>query len=118
LAEKKTDWELSNTVLLAVSSASPEQNAAGLKNMGDLPIRLLSDNKFANAHRFHSYDDFENIELHSTILIDKLGRVYWAQTGGNPFTDMEFLSKQITRMNQLTNASHEVSVGAPSKGGL
>ena len=118
LAEKKADWELSNTVLLAISSASPEQNAAGLKSMGDLPIRLLSDNKFANAHRFHSYDDFEDIELHSTILIDKLGRVYWAQTGGNPFTDMEFLAKQITRMNQLTSASHEASVVAGSKTGL
>ena len=111
LAAMKTDWELSDTVLLAVSSASPEKNAAGLKSMGDLPIRLLSDNQFANAHRFHSYDDFEDMELHSTILIDKLGRVYWSQTGGNPFSDVEFLSKQITRMNQLTSASHPVKTG-------
>jgi hypothetical protein len=86
--------------------------------MGDLPIHLLSDNKFANAHRFHSYDDFEDIELHSTILIDKLGRVYWAQTGGNPFSDMEFLSKQITRMNRLTNPSAAASVATPAKTGL
>ena len=118
LAAKKTDWEASDTVLLGVSSAPPEKNAAALKSMGDLPIRLLSDKSFANAHRFHSYDDFEDIELHSTILIDKLGRVYWAQTGGNPFSDMEFLSKQITRMNQLASASREASAGTLPKAGL
>jgi peroxiredoxin len=118
LAAKKADWEASDTVLLGVSSAPPEKNAAALKSMGDLPIRLLSDKSFANAHRFHSYDDFEDIELHSTILIDKLGRVYWAQTGGNPFSDMEFLSKQITRMNQLASASREGSAGTLPKAGL
>ena len=32
-----------------------------------------------NARRFKSYDDFEEMGIHSTILIDKDGRVYWAQ---------------------------------------
>jgi hypothetical protein len=50
---------------------------------------------------FHSYDDFEDIELHSTILIDKKGRVYWARFGGDPFSDMVFLVKQVERMNEL-----------------
>jgi len=119
LAAKKTDWELSNTVLLAISSAAPDKNAADLKTMGELPIRLLSDNRYANAHRFHSYDDFEDMELHSTILIDKLGRVYWAQTGGSPFSDIEFLSKQITRMNQLTSAAPVTAASAtPAKPAL
>lgn len=39
------------------------------------------------------------MELHLTILIDKNGRVYWARNGGDPFTDMAFLVKQIERMN-------------------
>jgi peroxiredoxin len=86
-------------VVLAVSSATPDANSAGLKAFGDLPIRLLSDDHFANAHRFHSYDDFEEIELHSTILIDKQGRVYWARNGGDPFSDVSFLVKQLERMN-------------------
>jgi peroxiredoxin/tetratricopeptide (TPR) repeat protein len=99
IGEKKADWDRLNTVVLAVSSATPESNSAGLKAFGDLPIRLLSDDHFANAHRFHSYDDFEEIELHSTILIDKQGRVYWARNGGDPFSDVGFLVKQIERMN-------------------
>jgi hypothetical protein len=80
--------------------------------MGDLPMRLLSDHAHENAHRFHSYDDFEDMELHSTILIDKLGRVYWARTGGEPFSDMDFLMKQLVRMNDLARRE---SSSAPSR---
>ena len=99
IGEKKDDWERLNTVVLAVSSATPDSNSAGLKSFGDLPIHLLSDDHFTNAHRFHSYDDFEGMELHSTILIDKQGRVYWARNGGDPFGDVGFLVKQLERMN-------------------
>ena len=72
-----------------------------MKAFGDLPFRLLSDDDHVNARRFHSYDDFEDIELHSTILIDKKGRVYWARFGGDPFSDTDYLVKQLERMNEL-----------------
>ena len=100
IGEKKDEWGRLNTALLAVSSASPETNSTGLKAFGDLPVRLLSDDHFACARRFHSYDDFEEMELHSTILIDKQGRVQWARTGGDPFSDVTFLVKQLERMDQ------------------
>ena len=95
---KKSEWERLNTVVLAVSSTPPEKNSKALKEFGDLPIRLLSDDHQANAHRFHSYDDFEDAELHSTILIDREGRVRWARNGGDPFNDMAFLVKQVEGM--------------------
>ena len=100
IGEKKGEWERLNTAVLAVSSASPQTNAEGLKSFGELPIRLLSDDHFSNARRFQSYDDFEEMELHSTILIDKQGRVFWARTGGEPFGDMAFLVKTLERMNE------------------
>src|SRR5262249_29366325 len=99
IGEKKGDWDRLDTVVLEVSSTPPEKNAQGLKEFGDLPIRLLSDDHYANAHRFHSYDDFEEAELHSTILIDREGRVRWARNGGDPFSDMAFLAKQVEQMN-------------------
>lgn len=99
LGKKKDDWERLGASLLAVSSAPPEKNAKALEELGELPIRLLSDHRHANARRFHSYDDFEEMELHSTILIDRNGRVHWARTGGEPFGDMAFLMKQLERMN-------------------
>ena len=99
IGNKKDEWEKLDTVVLAVSSAAPSKNADKLKAYGNLPVQILSDDNHANAHRFHSYDDFEEMELHSTILIDKLGRVHWARNGGEPFGDMAFLTKQMERMN-------------------
>jgi peroxiredoxin len=104
IGKSKDDWDRLNTVVLSVSSAPPEKNSETLKQFGDLPARLLSDPDHANARRFHSYDDFEDIELHSTILIDKKGRVYWARFGGDPFSDMPFLVKQVERMNELAGS--------------
>jgi hypothetical protein len=60
----------------------------------------LSDPRFENARRFKSFDDFEELALHSTILIDRRGRVHWARTGGDPFTDFDFLFKEIKRLNE------------------
>ena len=108
VGKKKEDWDRLNTVLLAVSSQTPAKNAEGLKSLGSLPWQLLSDENHANSRRFHSYDDFEDMELHSTILIDKKGRVYWARFGGDPFSDTAFLTKQLERMNELV-ASEEKS---------
>ena len=108
IGTKKGDWARLNTVVLAVSSATPAQNAAAIKEFGDLPVRVLSDDKFDNARRFHSYDDFEDIELHSTILIDAKGRVSWARVGGEPFMDIAFLIKQIERMGESSSPKAEV----------
>ena len=91
-------WKL-DTDVLAVSSDTPEKNTASLR-IGQLPFRLLSDTKFENARRFKSYDDFEDLALHSTILIDRRGRVRWARNGGDPFTDFDFLFKEIKRLNE------------------
>ncbi|MEQ1893547.1 MAG: redoxin domain-containing protein, partial [Planctomycetota bacterium] len=63
------EFEERDTVVLAVSSASPEKNKSS-QALGDLGAQLLSDSDHENARRFTSYDDFEELELHSTILID------------------------------------------------
>ncbi|MGH9657448.1 MAG: peroxiredoxin family protein, partial [Bryobacteraceae bacterium] len=89
--KKKDELGRLNTEVLAISpNASPQ---------GDVPFRLLADPKLENARRFLSYDDFEEFELHSTILIDKQGRVHWARHGGDPFKDFDFLLKEIRRLN-------------------
>ena len=83
-----------NTAILAVSAAPPAKNKA----LGKLHLRLLSDSAdHENARRYASYDDFEGMELHSTILIDPQGRVRWKRTGGEPFKDAAFLLKEIGR---------------------
>ncbi len=96
---RKSDWERLDAVVLAVSSNKAEDNAKVLKELNLPAVRVLSDRKFENSRRYRSYDDFEEMELHSTVLIDRLGRVHWSRTGGEPFGKMEFIIKQLERMN-------------------
>src|SRR5262249_21251099 len=95
---RSSNWTAENTVVVGVSSASPAKNKESAK-LGKLSMRLLSDRDHENARRFASYDDFEEMELHSTILIDSKGRVHWKRTGGKPFSDVEFLLQSVKRMN-------------------
>jgi peroxiredoxin/cytochrome c-type biogenesis protein CcmH/NrfG len=99
VAKRKEDFEKRNTAVIAISSNKPEDNADSVK-IKSVPFRLLSDERFENSKRFLSYDDFERLELHSTILIDAKGKVRWAQRGGDPFTDFDRLFKEIDRMNK------------------
>jgi peroxiredoxin/tetratricopeptide (TPR) repeat protein len=99
LSERAAEWTRLDTVVVAVSQDAPEQNAKS-QELSPLQVMLGSDTNWQNARRFKSYDDFEEMGIHSTILIDKGGRVYWAQHGGAPFDDFKFLTSQLQRMNQ------------------
>ncbi|CAN5488111.1 hypothetical protein BH11ARM1_BH11ARM1_01000 [soil metagenome] len=96
---RAADFEAQNTVVLAVSSETPAKQKASA-TLGKVNITLLSDKDHENARRFSSYDDFEDIELHSTILIDKEGNVRWKRTGGDPFTNIDFLVNELKRLNE------------------
>lgn len=95
---RMSEFEKQNTVVLGVSSTSPEANKESTK-LAPFRVRLLSDQNHENARRFASYDDFEDIELHSTILIDTDGKVRWKRSGGEPFTNVDFLLKEIKRFS-------------------
>ena len=112
VGKRKSDFSRLDTEVLAISRNSPKENAASLK-VRELPFRLLSDIQSENARRFKSYDDFEEMELHSTLLIDKRGKVHWARNGGKPFKDFDFLLKEIQRLNLI--ASSETSRGEEAK---
>lgn len=88
-----------NTVVLAVSAATPAANKASLK-LAEFSATLISDVNHANARRFASFDDLEDMELHSTILIDAQGKVRWKRTGGEPFDDVDYLLKEINRWKE------------------
>lgn len=90
------EFNSKDTVVLAVSSTTPAANRASTA-LAPFAVTLLSDMNHSNARRFASYDDFEDMELHSTILIDKKGMLRWKRTGGDPFTDIDFLLKEIAR---------------------
>jgi peroxiredoxin len=96
--KRMKEFSAANAVVLAVCSAPPAKNKES-KALGDVKITLLSDKNHENARRFASYDDFENLELHSTILIDSEGKVRWKRTGGDPFNNVDFLLKEFAHVN-------------------
>ena len=108
LSERSDKWKGLEADVLAVSADSVTSNAA---SQGTLSVQLLADDQFRNARIFKSYDDFEEMPIHSTVLIDKTGRVHWARHGGGPFTDYDFLVSQLERMNAL--AAKAPSSSAP-----
>jgi peroxiredoxin/tetratricopeptide (TPR) repeat protein len=112
----ESDWTTENTVVLAISSAPPAKNKQSAK-LGKFSLRLLSDQNHENARRFASYDDFEEMELHSTILIDTKGRVHWKRTGGKPFADVDFLLKSVKQMNQSQPTPTTLSKVEPEQAG-
>jgi peroxiredoxin len=95
--ERLKDFTDAGTVVLGISNTPPEKNKESLK-LGDMGISLLSDTAHENARRFASYDDFEDMELHSTIIIDGEGRIRWKRTGGDPFMNVDYLLREIARI--------------------
>ena len=111
LSERADEWARLDTVVVTVSQDSPENNAKS-QELSPLKVTLGSDRNWENARRFKSYDDFEEMGIHSTILIDKDGRVHWAQHGGAPFSDFTFLVSQLQRMNQRYAAARSTATAA------
>jgi peroxiredoxin len=98
LQAKAADWKRLDTDVLAVSPNAPAVNKTLGAEAAYQSIRFLSDPGSANARRFLAYDDFEEMEIHATILIDKDGNVRWSRLGGAPFEDYAFLIKELERL--------------------
>ena len=100
IQQRAAEFEQRDVVLLAISSDSPVKNASS--DLADLPFELLSDDEeHSNAIRWLSFDEFEELELHSTNFIDRQGRLRWARSGGDPFMDMDFLLAEIDRIERI-----------------
>ncbi|MCZ6834557.1 MAG: redoxin domain-containing protein [Planctomycetota bacterium] len=94
------EFTLNDTQVIAISSDAPEVNKES-EVMEHFNFPLLSDVEHINARRFKSYDDFEDLELHSTILIDKEGRIRWSRNGGEPFMDLDFIFSELKRIETI-----------------
>jgi peroxiredoxin len=90
--------------ILAVSSDSPEENRKLLERLGDFSLQLASDRDHRAARAYTAFDEFENLELHATVLIDRDGGVWWFRSGSEPFTDFNLLMSELQRMAATATA--------------
>ncbi len=106
LAPASEEFKTLGITIIAVSTDS----VAGLKKMqqkreGGFPFDIVSDESLKTFKAYRAYDDFEQMPLHGTFLVDGAGKVRWQDISYEPFTDMKFLVAESRRLLGLSGAS-------------
>lgn len=89
--------------LIGISSESIDLLKAGLAKRAEagetpLPIPLVSNEDLSIFKQYRCFDDFENLSLHGTFLIDADGLIRWQDISYEPFTDAKFLLGEAKRL--------------------
>lgn len=85
--------------IVAISTDDEAGLKTSITNYGEpLPFQLLADAKLDAFHAYRCFDDFENLTLHGTFLIDGNGLVRWQDIGFEPFKDTKFLLAESKRL--------------------
>lgn len=97
-----SEFEAVGISLLGISTDSVEDlNGAHRKaweGEGSFPFPLAADPTLKTFKAFNAFDDFEQIPLHGTFLIDARGFIRWQDISFEPFTDTKFLLKESQRL--------------------
>lgn len=105
-AKAAADFDKAGIQLVAVTLETP-QAAAGiraklnLKPDQPLPFSVLSDASLESFKKVRAHDDFENENLHATILIDTHGKQRWQDISWEPFKDAKFAFEESRRLLEL-----------------
>lgn len=75
------------------------------------PFPVLADPSMELFKLYRSFDDFEDMPLHGTFLVDPDGRQRWQDISYEPFMDWEFLLEESQRLLGLPVVDPE---GAPT----
>jgi peroxiredoxin len=97
------DFEQAGISIVAISTDTVEElskslNAVKTKDDATFPIPLVSDAAKDVFKKYRAYDDFENLPLHATFLVDGRGQVRWQDIAAEPFSDAKFLLAEAKRL--------------------
>ena len=87
--------------IVAVSTDTPEgldATFAKAKDGKGFPFPIVADHKLDTFRAYRAYDDFENMALHGTFLVDGTGRVRWQNISYQPFKDAGWLLGESRRL--------------------
>ena len=105
LAPIAKEFEAQGMRIVAVSTDRVErlsQTAEKAKLERGFLFPLVSDVSLKTFKAYRAYDDFEQMPLHSTFLIDRNGKVRWQDIGYEPFKDLKFLLAESRRLLGLS----------------
>ncbi len=66
-----------------------------------MPFPMLADAKLEAFKKWRCHDDFENMPLHGTFLVDASGRIRWQDISYEPFVEIDWLLKESRRLLAL-----------------
>ena len=67
-------------------------------DLSEYPFPILADPDYEVFRSYRCYDDFEDLPLHGTFLIDADDRIRWQDVSFEPFTDTAFLLGESQRL--------------------
>jgi len=100
--------------IVAIGTDSLEKLRA-TRGREDFSFPILADPQLTAFHAYRAYDDFEDMPLHGTFLIDGAGRERWRDVSFEPFTDAEFLLAECQRLLGLPGPRPEHGAGATDR---
>ena len=99
LAPKTQDFADAGISMIAVSSDDVSKLYKSHEAYEDeFPFPLVADPKLEVFKSYRVFDDFEDVPLHGTFLIDGKGRIRWQDISYDPFMDVDFLLKESKRL--------------------
>jgi len=110
LAER---YEKAGIDIVTIGSVDPKHIADSAKKR-PFPFPILADPKLEVFKKWRVHDDFENLELHGTFLVDADGFVRWQDISYEPFMEVDWLLGESQRLLSLP-ARHPMGAGGGSK---
>ncbi|HVK59451.1 MAG TPA: peroxiredoxin family protein [Candidatus Kapabacteria bacterium] len=117
-APRVKDFDSAGISLVAVSTDSVEglrKTLAKSTTANGFPFPIVSDESLATFKAYRAYDDFEEMPLHGTYLIDGNGMVRWQDVSFEPFTDVDFLLAESQRLLKLPVNGVVAAVKVPER---
>lgn len=100
------DYETAGIPIIAISTDSAEGLAETFQKTPDeqgnprnpFPFPLLTNANLDVFKAYRAFDDFEDLALHGTFLIDGDGRIRWQDISYEPFMHAEWLLEECQRV--------------------
>lgn len=95
---KAEAWDELGLEVLAVSSQGAKDVAVALKRTGlKFPFTFVGDPDLFAFKEFRMHDSFEDYPMHGVVVSDDDGKILWSVRSYQPYTDVEFLEKELKR---------------------
>jgi peroxiredoxin len=117
-APQAAAFQKAGIAMIAISADTVEGLSQTLDSggaAGGYPFPLVSNPGLDVFKAYRAHDDFENMALHGTFLIDGRGLVRWQDINYEPFTEADFLLKESIRL--LAQPKPGVIVAGPRVNG-